>query len=83
MIALLFILVLIGLDANAITPYNHLISSAPSKIQLLKGQLALAILMILCPLSFLAAYVYAAFQSLYLFRVRAPPAHSPYPFLKY
>ena len=80
MISLFFILILIGLDANTVTPYNNLISSAPTKIQLLKGQLAIAILSTLCPLSFLAAYIYTAFHSLH---PHLPPVHSPYPVMKY
>jgi hypothetical protein len=79
--------VLIGLDANAVTPYNSLITTAPVKIQLLKGQLALAILMILFPIGFIAAYIYTAFKSLYPFRVDANSVHPSYPvpspFVKY
>ena len=74
-----FILVLIGLDANAVTPYNNQLSSAPVKIQILKGQLAIAVLLIFCPLSFLGAYIYTAFMSLYPFRAHTESVYPPFP----
>ncbi|CAF1516205.1 unnamed protein product [Adineta steineri] len=46
-IAFIFICILIGLDANAVTPYNTMISTAPTKIQVLKAQLAMAFVILL------------------------------------
>ena len=78
-VVLIFIFVLIGLDANAVTPYNNQISSAPAKIQVLKGQLAMAIILILCPLGFIGAYIYTAFVSLFPFRSHTHSVYPPYP----
>ena len=78
-VALMFMFALIGLDANAVTPYNNQLSSAPAKIQVLKGQLAMAILLILCPLGFFAAYIYTAFVSLFPFRSHTHSVYPPYP----
>lgn len=78
-IALLFILVLIALDANAVTPYNNQLSSAPVKIQILKAQLAVAVLLLFCPLSFLGAYIYTAFMSLFPFRPHTESVYPPLP----
>ncbi len=85
MIALAFICILIGLDANAVTPYNTMVSSAPTKIKILRGQLALAILMLFFPIAFLAAYIYTAFKSLYPLRSHIHPVNPPFPvpFVKY
>lgn len=79
LIALLFIFALIGLDANTVTPYNNQISSAPAKIQVLKGQLAVAVLLIFCPLGFICAYIYTAFVSLFPFRSHTHSVYPPYP----
>jgi hypothetical protein len=79
LIAVAFICILIGLDANAITPYNTMVSSAPTKIKILRGQLALAILMFLFPIGFIAAYIYTSFKSLYPFRPHIHPVNSPFP----
>ncbi len=79
LIALIFIFILIGLDANAITPYNTMISTAPTKIQVLKGQLAVAIIMILFPITFLAIYIYTAFMVLVPLRAHANSVHLPIP----
>ncbi len=84
-IALAFICILIGLDANAVTPYNTMVSTAPTKIKILRGQLALAILMLLFPIGFLAAYIYTAFVSLFPLRPHTHSVHPPFPipFVKY
>jgi hypothetical protein len=79
LVALAFICILIGLDANAVTPYNPMISSAPTKIQVLKGQLAVAIIMVLLPVSFLAIYIYTAFKSLFPLRAHPNSVHLPIP----
>ncbi len=79
LIAVAFICILIGLDANAITPYNTMVSSAPTKIKILRGQLALTILMLLFPIGFIAAYIYTAFKSLYPLRPHIHPVNSPFP----
>ena len=71
MIALACICVLVALDSNAVTPYNYLVSSAPVKIQVLKGQLAMAILMFLFPIAFIAIFIYTAF-------VARPPVQRVY-----
>ncbi|UJR24879.1 hypothetical protein I4U23_006248 [Adineta vaga] len=63
LIASIFICILVGLDANAVTPYNQQLSTAPTKIQILKGQLAVAILMFLFPIAYLAIFIYTAFVS--------------------
>ncbi|CAF1102398.1 unnamed protein product [Adineta steineri] len=87
-IAFIFICILIGLDANAVTPYNTMISTAPTKIQVLKAQLAMSILMLVFPILFLTIYIYTAFVIL-LPRRRAhpnlvyPPAPYPARLVKY
>jgi hypothetical protein len=67
------------LDANAVTPYNTMISTAPTKIQVLKGQLAVAIIMLVFPLLFLAIYIYTAFMSLFPLRAHPNSVHLPIP----
>ncbi len=79
LIALVFICILIGLDANAVTPYNTMVSTAPIKIQVLKGQLAVAIVMLLIPILFLAVYIYTAFIRLLPLRAHASSVHLPLP----
>ena len=78
-ISLVFICILIGLVANAITPYNPMGFSAPRKIQILRGQLAIGILMFLFPIAFLAAYIYTAFVSLFPFRPHPRSVNPPFP----
>ncbi len=79
LITLIFICILIGLDANAVTPYNTMVSTAPIKIQVLKGQLAVAIVMLLIPILFLAVYIYTAFIRLLPLRAHASSVHLPLP----
>lgn len=79
LIALVFIFILIGLDANAVTPYNTMVSTAPIKIQILKGQLAVAIIMLLIPILFLAIYIYTAFMCILPLRAHASSVHPPLP----
>lgn len=86
MISLIFICILIGLVANAITPYNTMVLSAPKKIQILRGQLAMAILMLIFPIAYFGAYIYTAFVSLFPFRPHPRSVHPPFPlpsFVKY
>jgi hypothetical protein len=87
LIAVAFICILIGLDANAITPYNTMVSTAPTKIKILRGQLTLAVLMLLFPIGFLAAYIYTAFMSLFPLRPHTHSVNPPFPvplgFVKY
>ena len=85
LISLIFICILIGLDANAITPYNT-VTSAPRKIEILRGQLALAVLMLIFPIAFFGVYIYTAFTSLFPFRPHPRSVHPPFPlpaFVKY
>lgn len=79
LIALVFICVLIGLVANAVTPYNTMVSSTPTKIKILRAQLALAILMLLFPICFIGAYIYTAFASLYPLRSHKHAVNPPFP----
>ncbi|CAF1575679.1 unnamed protein product [Didymodactylos carnosus] len=64
-VVLIVACILIGLDANTVTPYNTQISSAPAKIKVLKAQLALAILMLILSIVYIELYIYTAFHSLY------------------
>lgn len=79
LIAMAIICILIGLDANAVTPYNTMVTTAPTKIKILRGQLALAILMLLFPIGFFAAYIYTAFISLFPLRPHTHSVNSPFP----
>ncbi|CAF0809447.1 unnamed protein product [Rotaria sordida] len=87
LIALVFICILIGLDANTVTPYNTMGATAPTKIKILRGQLAAAVLMFIFPFSFLAAYIYTAFMSIVSLRSHPRSIHPPFPvssdFVKY
>jgi hypothetical protein len=79
LIAVAFICILIGLDANAITPYNTMVSTAPTKIKILRAQLALAVLMLLFPIGFIAMYIYTAFASLHHLRPHTHSVNPPFP----
>ncbi|CAF0971791.1 unnamed protein product [Rotaria sp. Silwood1] len=81
LIALVFICILIGLDANAVTPYNTMVTTAPTKIKILRGQLAAAVLMLLFPFGFIGAYIYTAFMSLLTLRSHPQAIHPPVPVL--
>ncbi len=63
LIAFAFICILIDLDANKVTPYNSMISTVPTKIQILKAQLAIAMISLLFLLSLQASYIYPEFPS--------------------
>jgi hypothetical protein len=62
-----------------VTPYNSMLSTAPTKIKILKGQLAVAILMFIFPFTFIAAYIYTAFMSLFRLRSHRHSVHPPFP----
>jgi cytosine/uracil/thiamine/allantoin permease len=81
LLVLVFAIILVSLDANAVSPYNALSSTAPKKIQILKGQLAVAIFMLLLPFCFFAIYIYTAFASLRPLRAPNRSVYPPYPVL--
>ena len=54
-------------------------TTAPIKIKILQGQLAVAILMVLFPFGFLAVYIYTAFKSLFPLRPHTHSVYAPFP----